>query len=360
MPAKRSSRRSHDDGRTPTQIDIARRAKVSQVTVSHVLSGRGRVGDEVRERVLAIAAQLGYRPNAAARAISTGKFGCVALLLGARQQTSVLPQGLVWGIEDALEREQLYLIVARLDDDRMRTPGHIPSILRQVNADGLLINYTYWHPPELAEQLSSHRIPAIWINTKRPTDCVYPDEIEASRSATVRLLELGHRRIAYVDWIPGGFDQPNLHFSTHDRYAGYAQAMTAAGLSPRLLNCEVRGEGYLPASGRERIAWMTSWMSAVDRPTAVIVYGSFSTRPLLFAAQTCGLKIPRDLSVVTFHHTHEQDFEVPIATLIVPEQEMGSVGVRMLIERMAAPSAPMPSRALPVAFVEGGSIGSPG
>src|SRR4051812_31906827 len=102
MSSERAKSRGGESRRhMPTQIDIAHKAGVSQVTVSHVLSGRGRVGEEVRQRVLDIARRLGYRPNAAARAISTGKFGCVTLLMGVRQQTSELPQQLLWGIEDA-------------------------------------------------------------------------------------------------------------------------------------------------------------------------------------------------------------------------------------------------------------------
>jgi LacI family transcriptional regulator len=337
--------------RAPTQIDIARRAGVSQVTVSHVLSGRGRVGEEVRARVLSIARKLGYRPNAAARAISTGKFGCVALLLGSRQQTSVLAQELVWGIEDALEQRDTYLMLARLDDGRLRTPGYIPKVLRQVHADGMLINYTYWHPRELAQQVASHQIPAIWINTKRPTDCVYPDEFGAARAATERLISLGHRRIGYVDYYihPDG-DLDHVHYSTIDRYAGYAHAMALAGLQTRRLVCD---------QGASRIASSMGWLCGPDRPTAVLAYDAFSSRPVQVGALACGLSVPKDLSIVVFDEQANHDFDVPTATLVNPDKEMGSVGVEMLMERIAQPKKPLKSRELPLAFVDGASLAPP-
>jgi LacI family transcriptional regulator len=336
----------------PTQIDIARKAGVSQVTVSHVLSGRGRVGDEVRQRVLDIARRLGYRPNAAARAISTGKFGCVTLLMGVRQQTSELPQQLLWGIEDALEQRDVYLMVARLDDARLRTPGYIPKVLRQVHADGMIINYTYWHPRELAEQVAANSIPAIWINTKRPQDCVYPDEFGAARSITERMLALGHRRIAYVDYsLDPTVDADNVHFSTIDRYAGYAHAMAVAGLQPR------RIIGQRGAS--DRVAWSKEWLCASDRPTAVIAYSPLSSRPVTVGAMACQLELPRDLSLAVFDDHANRDFDGPTATLLIPDQEMGSASVEMLIERMASPKRPLRSRALPLGFVEGNSLAAP-
>jgi LacI family transcriptional regulator len=340
-----------DRRRAPTQIDIARKAGVSQVTVSHVLSGRGRVGEEVRGRVLTIARKLGYRPNAAARAISTGKFGCVALLLGSRQVTSVLPQELVWGIEDALEQRDLYLLVARLDDARLKTPGYIPKVLRQVHADGMLINYTYWHPRELAQQVASHQIPAVWVNTKRPTDCVYPDEFEAARAATERLIRLGHRRVAYVDYdMRADSDLDHVHFSTIDRYAGYAHAMAVAGLATRRIICE---------EGGDRVASSARWLCGNDRPTAVVAYNPSSSRPVQVGALSCGLLVPKDLSITVFDTQPNHDFDVPTATMIIPDKEMGTVGVEMLMERIAAPRKPLKSRELPLDFCDGGSLAAP-
>lgn len=337
--------------RMPTQIDIARKAGVSQVTVSHVLSGRGRVGEEVRSRVLDIARKLGYRPNAAARAISTGTFGCVALLLGMRQQTSVLPQGLLWGIEDALEKRDLYLMVARLDDARLKTPGFIPKVLRQVHADGMLINYTHWHPPELPEQLDAHRIPAVWLNTKRPFDCVYPDEFGAARAATDRLLALGHKRIAYVDFgLSGDYGPDDVHFSAIDRYAGYAQAMSLAGLQP----CRVIGE-----EGACRLPWTRKWLCADERPTAVIANGLLSARPVLAAAMTCGLSVPKDLSLVVFDEKPVHEFDLPLATVLTSDTEMGVAGVELLMERIDGQRKPLKSVALPLGFEEGCSLAPP-
>ncbi len=335
----------------PTQLDIARKAGVSQVTVSHVLSGRGRVGEEVRARVLEIARKLGYRLNAAARAIATGRFGTVALLLGMRPQTSHLPQELVWGIEDALERRDHHLLVARIDDQLLRTPGYIPNAMRLMHADGMLINYTHWHPPELSQQVEAHSLPAVWLNTKRPHDCVYPDEFGAARTITEHLLKLGHRSISYLDLThPPGRDPDDVHFSTIDRYAGYAHAMTMAGLQPARFTGD---------AGHARLQAMRAWLCSSERPSAVLAYNALGARLVQVSALGCELSIPDDLSLVVFDEQPNADLELPLATLVTPDQEVGRVGVEMLLERIRHPQVQLASRALALTRIEGASVAAP-
>jgi LacI family transcriptional regulator len=338
--------------RIPTQADIVRASGLSAATVSHALTGRGRLSTATREQVLASARSLGYRPNTAAQAISTGRFGSVALLLGMRLQSSILPQQLVWGIEDALEQRDLYLLVARLDDQRLLSRGYLPKVLRTVHADGMLINYTHWHPPELSEQVARSQVPAVWINTKRAQDCVYPDEFGAGVAITERLVAYGHRRIDYIDFTqPVSPAEPSdVHFSTIDRYAGYAHAMTLAGLTPRRLS----GGGEQGA-----VAWSCQYLRAGSRPTAVIAFNPCSARPVQMAAMACGLEIPRDLSLVVFDEEPNRDFDVSLATIVTPDQMIGRMAVEMLMERLDHTVQGLPSRTAPLSLVDGHSLGPP-
>jgi LacI family transcriptional regulator len=347
-PKQRSGRQQG-----PTQRDVARRVGVSQVTVSHVLSGRGRVSVAMRSRILRAADELGYRLNTAARAVSTGRFGCIALLLGMRPQASHLPEELVWGIEDALGQQDLHLLVARVDDQRLRTPGYVPNALRLMHADGLIINYTHWHPPELSQEVEANRLPAVWLNTKRQHDCVYPDEFEAANLVTKRLLRLGHRRIAYCDVSqPPSHGPDDVHFSTIDRYAGYAHALALAGLPPRR---------FTGGSGDNRIAATVRWLSAAERPTAVIAFDPAGARLVQVAALACQLAIPRQLSLVVFDERPNHDLDLPLATMLTPDQEVGRVGVEMLLERIRRrhPPPQLRPRALALPLVEGCSMGPP-
>lgn len=351
MSPKAAVRARSGRQRLPTQQDIARAAGVSQVTVSHVLSNRGRVGKEVRQRVLDIARRLGYRLNTAARAISTGQFGCVALLLGSRPQTGALTEALMWGIEEALERRELRLVLARVDDRRLTQRAYMPNVLRLMHADGMLINYTHWHPPQLEKQIEAHALQAVWLNTKRPQDCVYPDEFGAAQRITERLLRLGHRRIAYLDLqhTPGR-DPEELHFSAIDRYAGYAHAMTCAG------------HPVLRVTGRpagERAAQLQEWLCTATRPTAVIAYDATSARLVQLAAHSCHLSIPQDLSLVVFDDHANVDLDQPLTTLVTPDAEVGRVGVEVLLARLRGGGEHQAGRPLALTLVEGSSLTVP-
>src|SRR5688572_11482874 len=95
-----------------TLKDVALQAGVSQMTASVVLNGSKPgvpVADDTRQRVLRAAEELGYQTNGAAKAIATGKFGCVALLLSTQPHVSTLPQRVLEGIHDALAERDMHL-----------------------------------------------------------------------------------------------------------------------------------------------------------------------------------------------------------------------------------------------------------
>ena len=131
----------------PTIANIAAAAGVSRPTVSQVLNHKGRLSNETRKRVFEVAAELGYKPNSYARAISTQTTGNLGLLLSANTGRSTILPGLMNGIQDALLANQLHLVVGRLPDESLTDPRHVPRLLTEFAADGLLINYFKGVPP---------------------------------------------------------------------------------------------------------------------------------------------------------------------------------------------------------------------
>jgi len=227
-----------EDNPTITMEQIARQANVSRMTVSNVLSGRYKAkrptAVDRAERIRRIAREMGYRPNAAARAVRSGRFGMIALLLATRRVHSMLPEGLLNGVYAALSESELRLEVAALPDEQFASEQRMPTVLRELAADGMLIDYTGPVPQRTLELIEAHRVPAIWLNVKRPTDCVHPDDYGAGCKATRRLLDLGHQRIGYMDfWHQQS--AADSHYSTIDRCRGYEQVMVEAGLTPRML-----------------------------------------------------------------------------------------------------------------------------
>jgi DNA-binding LacI/PurR family transcriptional regulator len=200
-----------------TIYQIAERVGLSPKTVSRILSGKAALHKpETRERVLQVATELGYRANSSARAMRRQRFGCVTLLLSNVRQRSVLPSAREDGIQAALGEHDLHLMVAPLPDAKLTDQGFVPRILREYGSDGLLVNYNTRIPPRMETLLDAHNLPSVWINVRRDSDCVYPDDLQAGRQAAERLLALGHRRIAFVDYT----EQNHYSNGTARRAAG--------------------------------------------------------------------------------------------------------------------------------------------
>ena len=334
---------------TVTIHQIATHVGLSAKTVSRILSHADAPHRaETRERVLAAARDLGYRPNLSARAMRTRRAGSVALLLSTVTHRSVLSNPLREGIQSALAEHGLHLLVASLPDARLTDEGFLPQVLREWATDGLLINYNAEVPPAMPAIITRHDIPSVWINAKREADCVHPDDFAAARQATERLIALGHRRIGFVEF--GGV----AHYSAADRRSGCRAALTAAGLGPPEL---LEGGGASATRAEQACAWLRR--PAGDRPTAVLAYGAGLALPIVHAAALCGVQVPGDLSVITIADELDVNLGRPIDTFVLPQELMGRTAVGMLVEKMAEPSHAQPPRAIPLAFAPGSTVGPP-
>jgi LacI family transcriptional regulator len=333
---------------------IAERSGLSVPTVSQVLNNKGhRYRSETCKRVLKAVRELNYRPNSSARAIRMGRFNCVALLLSTDPSKSFLPNELLRGIHDGVAEHDYHMSLTVLPDQKLTDDGFVPKILRQWMADGLLVNYHVALPPRMVELIHEHGIPSVWINTKQKSDCVYPDDLNASREATEKLLALGHKDVAYADFGLGE-NQPSTHHSCADRYDGYAQALRAAGLQPRLM----QGPDAIPSS--ERAAFAAKLLAQPSRPTAIVTYSDTTAMPIVQGAASLGLQFPRDLSVVTFYEGLTTHSGIGIASMVIPWHEVGYAAFQMLQEKIKDPAQIQAPRALPFTFEPGQTFGPPG
>lgn len=329
--------------------DVALKAGVSQTTVSYVLSGRENIAipDATRKRVLEAAADLGYRANSSAKAMRSGRFGSVSLLLSENPSMSILPSERLEGILDALEAVGMHLIVSRFADAALADREQMPRILRELMADGLLINYNTNLPDHMAERIAQNCIPAVWVNSKQDADCVYPDDWDAARRATETLLELGHRRIAFATHTG------TTHYSYEDRMNGYTQAMIAAGLAPQRLETW-RELPALPARNA-----VISWLNGNDAPTAILTYATETASLIFAAALALGLNIPADLSLLTFNARPVDLFGPTLATMLLPEREIGRNAVEMLLAKIKTPEQTFAPASLACELLAGDTLASP-
>lgn len=319
--------------------DIAARLNISHVAVSNALRGTGRIGKETRKTVVKMAAEMGYRPNASAQAMRSGRLGGVALLLGTVPGRSTLAEMLMCGIHDALAEHNVHLIIARLPDEKLTSEGVVPKTLRETMVDGLLVNYTDHIPQEMKRLISESNFPVVWINVDHATDCVRPDDHGAGRDATSWLIEQGHKQIFYVDYSHSEQGMDEAHYSARDRRQGYLDAMEKASLGPRVILRPI-GPGRIEQH-------IISWLSAKDRPTAVLAYGDKDAEATAFAARAVGLKVPEDLQVVGFSDGPITVAHRSFPTWQVPQEQVGWEACRMLMQKIEDPSLTCPAKAVP-------------
>jgi LacI family transcriptional regulator len=314
-----------------TLKDIAHAVQVSQMTVSKVLRGTGKISPGTRQRVLVAARQMRYRPNALAQSMRQGRSGLIGFVYTAEGVRGNLPPQLITQIERELRSRSYGLLLSEVSDPKLAEPGVASALMRHWMADGLLINHQIELVPGVAERVEQDRVPAIWINSKQSANCVYFDDYGAARRATEHLLALGHTRIAYADYSHPSrmLTGPAEHYSVVDRHAGYRAALVDAGLSPCVI---VGGETAVPIN--ERFAFSRPWLEASDRPTAIIAYGLTTLTPILLAAVSLGLSVPRDLSLINFSQTTDTLMDLAVTTMHTESRHLATAAVRELFARL--------------------------
>jgi LacI family transcriptional regulator len=323
---------------------------VSRATVTHVLNGRGteqRIRPDTQRRVLQVAREMGYRTNAAARAVRSGRFGNVALIQSMIGQ--YLPNELLGGLTAATADKGLHLVLTQVHDIPIDDESYLPHTMNDLSVDGVLINRHESTALPFLEQIRRLRIPAIFLNVKQEFDCVHPDDLDGGRLATEHLLRLGHERILYVDTEEPG----NNHYSKTDRRTGYENAMRSAGRTPQVSLLPVDWQDTNQPSLDRRVAAALVLLQSHDRPTAILAYELTEAMAIVRAAYSTGLKIPEDLSLIQFHHWFDDRVFLPIQTVSNAMDRVGQKAVEMLLQKIENPEIPLPASIVPVAMLDG-------
>ncbi len=356
MASKSAQSRMKLKGQVTTKV-IAEHLGVARPTVSTILSGarsNTRVSESLRRRVLKAAEELGYRPNSAARAIRSGQFGAIGVLQATESDRGNLSRTALYAIQTKAVEHDMHLSMGMVPDVNLSDPAGLPKVLREWCVDGLLISYTSVIPPLMHKHIERHRIPAIWMNVKREHDCVHLDDFGGACGATEMLLEMGHRRIAYLGQRP--IPDSHQHYSVADRFEGYAVAMKRAGLKPDPIFGRSLAVSEMPEHG-EPIAGLVQQLRSAERPTAVVAVEAAAD--VLFAAHVAGLSVPRDLSVIVLTEGIHSVLGVKPAQMRLHTFGLGYLAFEQLMQKNQRPRQPLDPVAVYCTFDRGQTLAPP-
>lgn len=319
--------------------DVARAAGVGVGTVSRVLNGSPLVSDSTRARVQGVIDDLGYRPSSLARALSLGRTMTIAVIVPHFTRPSVVER--LRGLADVIKESDYDLVLFDVETMEQREQRFVMAS-RADRAAGLVIVSLSADAEEVA-RLAGASVPAVFVD--RHVDGlpdVHIDDVEGGRVATGHLLELGHRRIAFI----GDDDEAGFGFtSSDDRMTGYREALEGAGIDvdPALIR--------VGPPTREAAHRLTAdLLDLAHPPTAVFAASDLQALGVIEAARERGLEVPADLSVMGF-----DDIDVSVylglTTVRQPLYESGRIAAELLLGLLAAADEPADGVELPIELV---------
>ncbi|MFT4285045.1 MAG: LacI family DNA-binding transcriptional regulator [Protaetiibacter sp.] len=333
-----------DRPRATTLADIAREAGVSIATVSKALNGRTDVRAQTRERILQIARERGFTPNAAARSLLEGRSGTVGLITSDLEGRFSIP--VMMGAEDAFGAGEMSVFLCDARGDSIREQHHIDALLSR-RVEGIIVVGSNTNPrPPLARRPS---VPVVYAYapSEDPADLsIVGDNVQAGRLAAAHLLDVGRRRIAHIS---GDRD----YTAATDRATGVAAELAARG-------DELHGGG--PLYG----AWNEGWgrravRVLLDRDPGIdgIVCGSDQiARGVIEGLAELGRNVPEEISVVGFDNWRviSENTRPPLTSVDFRLEDLGRLAAEKLFAAIGGESSSGTIRVPSRLVVRGSSV----
>lgn len=309
--------------------DVASAAGVSITTVSHALSGQGKVSDRTRQRVMDVAAELGYAPNRLASGLRSKRTGVIGLVSD-EVATTPFAGRIVLGAQEAASDRGWLIVVVNSGHDRLIEQRQLETLLAQ-QVDAIVYATMFHRPSTLPEALRS--IPTVLVNThdeRVDASWIVPDSLRIGTDATRHLIEHGHERIAHLT-----IEQPGL--ARDGRVDGYRSAMEEHGLEPIIVSTP---EGATAIGGREAAEQLFGRHPDV---TGAFCFNDQMAMGLYQVAALRGVQVPGDLSVVGVDDLDlvAEALLPGLTTIALPHYEMGRWAidqVERLLEREEPPA----------------------
>jgi DNA-binding LacI/PurR family transcriptional regulator len=327
-----------------TSDDVAKRAKVSQSAVSRTFTPGASVSAKTRESVLKAAAALGYRPNALARAMNSGKSRLIAMLvayLDNQFYPIVLEQ-----LSRILQARGYQVLLFMTDTGNQ---DEVVQRILQYQVDGIVMASATLSS-ELARECAATGIPVVMFNryvASSPASSVTSDNIEGGRKVADFLVRGGNQRIAF---IAGAEDSS----TNRDREAGFYKGLAEHGVA-----AFARAVGGYTFEGAKQAT--RQLMRLKQRPDAIFVANDH----MAFAAldvirHEFGLRVPKDISIIGYDDVPEASwFAYDLTTVSQSAEKMVETTAKILLEQIEKSQVKKRAAVLPAELVVRGSARRP-
>jgi LacI family transcriptional regulator len=309
------SRRQHA---SVTASEEARHAGVSAMTVSRVVNGERNVRDATREKVKRAIEELNYSPNKAARSLASARHMKIGVLYSDPSSTylSLMMIGL---LERARQSDTQIVIVECASDSA--AIGIINDMVKE-GVDGMILAPPLCDSATVFGILNRHRVPAVTVGSQHEDErisSVSVDDYRAAQVMTRHLIDLGHRRIAFIIGNPG-------QSASRLRLAGYRDALAGAGIdiAEELI---VQGQ-FSYQSGLDSAARL---LSLPEIPSAVMASNDDMAAGVIATAQRYRIDVPEQPTVCGFDDTmFARTIRPEITTIQQPISEISKAAIELL------------------------------
>jgi len=307
----------------PNIYDVAKRARVSVATVSAVLNDSAFVSADLKSRVQAAVAALGYQPNLLARSMARQKTQTLGMIVP-DIANPFFPE-VVRGAEDVAHGAGYTLLIASSDNDVAKEEVYLRLFLAK-RVDGVILTKAPGRMPrELQQAFANAGVPVVLLARTVAgfvTDAVELDDKGAAYDGVTHLLRLGYQRVAFVGGLHGAS-------TSRKRLEGYKAALRAAN---------VPLEPALVTEGDFRV--QSGYRAGLDllkcRPEAVFIANYLMTVGFMEALRQYRLRCPEDVALVTCDDYPWMDsFSPRLTTIDLPKRELGAAAAQLLVERIA-------------------------
>ncbi len=315
--------------------DVASKAEVSLTTASMALSGKGRISDEVKQRVAEVARELGYERKGAPKVkkpVHHKRVGVIAFTDSSWSWTWHMLTQVITEMDHILQG--LGYVISIIPVTAGIEPDEVLGKVRQLDIDAVVS--IYFGDRELFRSLEEQGIPVVIVlnnNYEYEFNCISVDDFQGAYEGTRHLIELGHEQIAYID-----YEIPLVNSIVTDRFIGFQKAIDEFHLAypaEHRVTCDFNNMRDI----RQKVLQL---LRQEPKPTAIFAIDDYLGAKIMTILQEQGIRVPEEISLLTPGDVlnYDEPFIPAITTMSIDFTLMGRLTAEMIHNKVSNGSDP--------------------